>query len=131
MAADAVRFVHVAIEPRETGAVARVTIDNAAKLNCLANGEDPECLSLISACDGLCQHPTAPTASLAACIQDLELLNEGLSLHAPECERGVLLGGVSVSPAGSAKKCFDASKTDCTITGTGETACKASTNNPD
>jgi hypothetical protein len=103
----------------------------AAKLNCLANGDEPECLSLISACDTICQTPGASAASLAACIQDLGLLNEGLSLYAPECEQGVLLGGVSVSPAGSAKKCFDASKTDCTITGTGETACKAKTNIPD
>jgi hypothetical protein len=103
----------------------------AAKLNCVANGEEPECLSLISACDTICQTPGASTASLAACIQDLELLNGGLSLYAPECEQGVLLGGVSASPAGSTKKCYDANKTDCTITGTGETACKAGTNTPD
>jgi DNA-binding beta-propeller fold protein YncE len=103
----------------------------AAKLNCLANGEEPECLSLISACDTICQTPGASVASLAACIQDLELLNEGLSLYAPECEQGVLLGGTSVSPAGSTKKCADANKTSCTMTGTGETSCKAGTNNPD
>jgi len=103
----------------------------AAKLNCLANGEEPECLSLISTCDTICQTPGASTASLAACIQDLNLLNEGLSLSAPECEQGVLLGRTSASPAGSTKKCADANKTSCTIAGTGETSCKAGTNNPD
>ena len=37
MAADAQSFVHVVIEPRETGVVARVTLDNAAKLNVIGS----------------------------------------------------------------------------------------------
>ena len=37
MAADAPSHVQVDVEPRETGAVARVTIDNAARLNIIGS----------------------------------------------------------------------------------------------
>ena len=49
MAADAPSHVHVDIEPRETGVVARVTIDNATRLNIIGSALMTEFVAKVTA----------------------------------------------------------------------------------
>jgi len=49
MAADPRSRVHVDIEPRDAGAVARVTVDNTARLNVLDSALMAECVAAIAA----------------------------------------------------------------------------------
>jgi len=49
MAADPRSCLHVALEPRAAGAVARVTVDNATRLNVLGSALMAECVAAIAA----------------------------------------------------------------------------------